>query len=77
MNFDQLPFILPAVGAVALLFTWWKTQSINAISEGSERMSKIAKSIQEGAMAFLRAEYKVFVFLRRCSYGPTLLEWKQ
>jgi len=57
MTLEQLPILLPAVGAFALLFTWWKTQSINAIPEGSERMSKIAKSIQEGAMAFLRAEY--------------------
>src|SRR6056300_369931 len=62
MTLDQLPIILPAIGAIALLFTWWKTQSINAISEGSERMAKIAKSIQEGAMAFLRAEYKVLFF---------------
>ena len=62
MTLDQLPLILPAIGAIALLFTWWKTQSINAISEGSERMSKIAKSIQDGAMAFLRAEYKVLFF---------------
>ncbi|MGA0889471.1 MAG: sodium-translocating pyrophosphatase [bacterium] len=62
MTLEQLPILLPAIGAIALLFTWWKTQSINAISEGSERMSKIAKSIQEGAMAFLRAEYKVLFF---------------
>jgi len=62
MTLDQLSIILPAIGAVALLFTWWKTQSINKISEGSERMAKIAKSIQEGAMAFLRAEYKVLFF---------------
>ena len=62
MTLDQLPVVLPAIGAIALLFTWWKTQSINAISEGSERMSKIAKSIQDGAMAFLRAEYKVLFF---------------
>ncbi len=62
MTLDQLPLILPAIGAIALLFTWWKTQSINAIPEGSERMSKIAKSIQDGAMAFLRAEYKVLFF---------------
>ena len=62
MTLEQLPILLPAIGAIALLFTWWKTQSINAISEGTERMSKIAKSIQEGAMAFLRAEYKVLFF---------------
>ena len=62
MTLDQLPVVLPAIGAIALLFTWWKTKSINAISDGSDRMSKIAKSIQEGAMAFLRAEYKVLIF---------------
>jgi len=62
MNLDNLTLALPAIGALALLFTWWKTQSINSIPEGSERMSKIAKSIQEGAMAFLRAEYRVLFF---------------
>ncbi len=61
MNLDQITIILPAVGALALLFTFWKTKSINAISEGTERMSKIAQSIQEGAMAFLRAEYRILL----------------
>ena len=61
MNLDQITIVLPAVGALALLFTFWKTKSINAISEGTERMSKIAQSIQEGAMAFLRAEYRILL----------------
>ena len=52
MTLDDLPIIIPAIGVIALLFTWWKTQSINAIPEGSDRMKKIAKSIQDGAMAF-------------------------
>ena len=64
MTLDDLPIIIPAIGVIALLFTWWKTQSINAIPEGSDRMKKIAKSIQDGAMAFLRAEYRVlFIFV--------------
>jgi K(+)-stimulated pyrophosphate-energized sodium pump len=53
MNLETLLLVIPALGVLALLFTWWKTQEINAIPEGSERMSKIAASIQEGAMAFL------------------------
>ncbi len=61
MNLENLLLSLPAAGVLALLFTWWKTQSINATPEGSERMSKIARSIQEGAMAFLRAEYRILV----------------
>lgn len=61
MNLDNLLLSLPAVGVLALIFTWWKTQAINSTPEGSDRMSKIARSIQEGAMAFLRAEYRILV----------------
>ena len=61
MNLDNLLLSLPAVGVLALIFTWWKTQAINSTPEGSDRMSKIARSIQEGAMAFLRAEYRILI----------------
>ena len=61
MNLENLLLSLPSIGVLALLFTWWKTQSINSIPEGSERMVKIARSIQEGAMAFLRAEYRILI----------------
>ena len=61
MNLETLLLVIPALGVLALLFTWWKTQEINAIPEGSERMSKIAASIQEGAMAFLKAEYRILI----------------
>jgi K(+)-stimulated pyrophosphate-energized sodium pump len=64
MNIDNLVLIIPAFGALALVFTWWKTKQINAHSEGTPRMAKIAASIQEGAMAFLKAEYKIlFIFV--------------
>jgi K(+)-stimulated pyrophosphate-energized sodium pump len=64
MNTDNLVLIIPAFGVLALAFTWWKTKQINAHSEGTPRMAKIAASIQEGAMAFLKAEYKIlFVFV--------------
>ncbi|MDC0157594.1 sodium-translocating pyrophosphatase [Verrucomicrobia bacterium] len=62
MNPADLPFILPAFGVLALLFTWWKTKEINNAPEGSARMAKIAKSIQDGAMAFLKAEYRILLF---------------
>ncbi len=61
MNLDNLLLSLPAVGVLALIFTWWKTQTINSTPEGSKHMSKIARSIQEGAMAFLRAEYRILI----------------
>ena len=62
MTLANLPFILPAFGVLALLFTWWKTKEINNAPEGSPRMAKIAKSIQDGAMAFLKAEYRILFF---------------
>ena len=61
MNLDNLLLSLPAVGVLALIFTWWKTKTISSTPEGSDRMSKIARSIQEGAMAFLRAEYRILI----------------
>ena len=61
MNLETLLLVIPALGVLALLFTWWKTQEINAIPEGTDRMSKIAASIQEGAMAFLKAEYRILI----------------
>ena len=61
MNLETLLLAIPALGVLALLFTWWKTQEINATPEGTERMSKIASSIQEGAMAFLKAEYRILI----------------
>jgi K(+)-stimulated pyrophosphate-energized sodium pump len=62
MSLADLPLILPAFGVLALLFTWWKTKEINNAPEGSPRMAKIAKSIQDGAMAFLKAEYKILLW---------------
>jgi K(+)-stimulated pyrophosphate-energized sodium pump len=62
MTLADLPIILPAFGVLALLFTWWKTKEINNAPEGTPRMAKIAKSIQDGAMAFLKAEYKILLW---------------
>ena len=61
MNLETLLLAIPSLGVLALLFTWWKTKEINATPEGSPRMSKIAASIQEGAMAFLKAEYRILI----------------
>ena len=46
-------------GAIALMFSFWKTKWILSQDEGTKKMKIIGKNIAEGAMAFLRAEYKV------------------
>ena len=57
-------YIIPVFGVVALLFTFWQSRWVSRQDAGSEKMAKIAKSIADGAMAFLRAEYKIlFIFV--------------
>ncbi len=73
MYLETLPLLIPTFGVIALILTWWKTQEINKSPEGSKQMEKIAASIQEGAMAFLKAEYRVLFFFVLLVAG--LLYW--
>jgi len=50
---------IPLLGVVALLFTFWKSAWVTKQEVGTEKMAFIAKNIADGAMAFLRAEYRV------------------
>ena len=50
---------LPLFGVLALAFVFWKNAWVSKQDEGDEKMSKIAKNIAEGAMSFLKAEYKI------------------
>ncbi|MFN8338952.1 MAG: sodium-translocating pyrophosphatase [Saprospiraceae bacterium] len=56
---QSLIFLIPVFGVLALLFTFWKSSWVSKQEVGTERMARIAQSISEGAMAFLKAEYKV------------------
>jgi len=50
---------LPLFGVLALVFVVIKNSWVSKQDEGSEKMSKIAKHIADGAMSFLKAEYKI------------------
>jgi len=50
---------LPLFGVIALAFVFWKNAWVSRQEEGDENMSRIAKNIADGAMSFLKAEYKV------------------
>lgn len=56
---DSLLYLVPASGLVALLYTYVKSVWVSKQEEGNEKMKKIAKFVAEGAMAFLKAEYRV------------------
>jgi len=46
-------------GVLGLLYSIWKTSWINQQEAGTDKMISIGASIADGAMAFLKAEYKV------------------
>ena len=50
---------LPAFGVVALLFVAWKNAWVGKQEVGNDKMARIAKNIADGAMSFLKAEYKI------------------
>ena len=50
---------LPLFGVLALVFVFFKNAWVSKQEVGNEKMSNIAKHIADGAMSFLKAEYKV------------------
>jgi K(+)-stimulated pyrophosphate-energized sodium pump len=59
-------YIIPAFGVLALLYTFWRSGWISKKEIGTEKMKKIAGHISEGAMAFLKAEYRVLAIFVIC-----------
>ncbi len=56
---NELLYLIPGSGVIALLFVYLKNNWVASKDVGSEKMERIAKNIADGAMAFLRAEYKI------------------
>ncbi|MDW8277862.1 MAG: sodium-translocating pyrophosphatase [Anaerolineales bacterium] len=49
----------PVMALVALLFAYVLYRQMMQLSEGNERMREIAQAVREGAMAYLRRQYRV------------------
>mgnify|MGYP000473963720 CR=1 FL=1 len=52
-------YLVIGAGVLAMFYAFWKTSWITAQDEGTSRMKQIGASIADGAMAFLKAEYRV------------------
>ena len=59
---DKLFYVVPALGIVGLLYTFIKFAWVSKQDAGNERMKEISTYIAEGAMAFLKAEYKILAY---------------
>ena len=56
---EFLNYLAPVLAVVALLFAVYKIAFVSKQDAGTDRMKEIAASINEGAKAFLFAEYKI------------------
>ena len=56
---DLLFCIVPAASLIALFFAWYFFRQMMKESEGSVTMKEIAQYVRDGAMAYLRQQYKV------------------
>ncbi|WP_441000310.1 sodium-translocating pyrophosphatase [Fodinibius sp. SL11] len=54
-----ITYLIPVSGILALLYTFLKSSWVNKQDTGTKKMATISSHIQRGAMAFLKAEYKV------------------
>ncbi|HMD00566.1 MAG TPA: sodium/proton-translocating pyrophosphatase, partial [Ferruginibacter sp.] len=60
---DKLLFYaVPAMGVLGLLYTFFKFQWVSKQDGGTSRMQEISNYIAEGAMAFLKAEWKILAY---------------
>jgi len=59
---DKLIYLVPVMGAIGLLYTFIKFSWVSKQDAGNERMQVISKHIAEGAMAFLKAEWKILSY---------------
>lgn len=59
---EHLLYLAPLLGIAALVYAFILAQRIDKAEPGNERMQELGKAISDGAMAFLKREYRTLVF---------------
>src|SRR5678809_1165601 len=59
---DKLIYLVPAMAVLGLLYMFIKFNWVSKQEAGTDRMKEISTYIAEGAMAFLRAEWKILTY---------------
>ena len=60
---DSLFYLVPAASLLALFFAWFFYNQMKKESEGTPTMREIAQYVREGAMAYLKQQYKVVLIV--------------
>jgi len=58
-NVDSIFWLAPLSSILALFFAYWFYKQMMKEDEGNNLMRKIAKHVRDGAMAYIRQQYKV------------------
>ncbi|HOS85169.1 MAG TPA: sodium/proton-translocating pyrophosphatase, partial [Bacteroidales bacterium] len=56
---NSMIWLVPVCSIIALTFAWFFYKSMMKHSEGTDKMKEIAQYVREGAMAYLKRQYKV------------------
>ncbi len=56
---SNLFWFVPVASVLALLFAWIFFRGMMKHSEGTDTMKRIAKNVRQGAMAYIRQQYKI------------------
>src|SRR5260370_35532207 len=75
MNFlyNNLIYLIPVMGLVGILFMLIKSAWVTKQDAGDATMTELAGYIADGAMAFLRAEWKILGYF--VAVAAVLLAW--
>ena len=60
---NPLFYAVPVASAIALFFAWLFYHQMKKEDEGTPTMKKIAQYVREGAMAYLKQQYKVVLIV--------------
>lgn len=76
---NNIIYLIPALGAVAIIVMMLKSAWVSKQDAGDDNMKELAKHIADGAMAFLKAEWKVLTYFAIITglllgYSGTLVE---
>ncbi|MBQ7360952.1 MAG: sodium-translocating pyrophosphatase [Bacteroidaceae bacterium] len=66
MDYNVLFWFVPVASLLALAFAAYFYKQMKAESEGTERMAYIAKAVRQGAMAYLKQQYRVVIVVFIC-----------
>ena len=62
-NIPSVFWLVPIASIVALCMAWFFFKSMIQADEGNPRMREIAKYVRDGAMAYLKQQYKVVLYV--------------